>query len=277
MDGNVDPRIDKMTAYLYGELPEAEERAFRRLLEKDDALRAEFEELSATRDMLAGWEVEERVPSFVLVEGAQERRETTVTREGWWARLRESMGRVAVTPAWGLAAAAVVLLVLAVSDFRVQRVDGGIAFRFGEPAPESAPTQVAGTPPRDLTLDGLPTARPAGNLGNPNSAVTPVAAEYVTQTELDQYNAQLMLSLAELLNTYGRQRDERVSDGMQTLYQQVVSQQNYDYQELAGRIDVLGRELLLESDRSQRGFEAVGQALRAEADSAPTGNEEEGN
>ena len=27
MNGNVDPRIDKMMAYLYGELPEAEERA----------------------------------------------------------------------------------------------------------------------------------------------------------------------------------------------------------------------------------------------------------
>ncbi|MBZ0267083.1 hypothetical protein K8I85_02920, partial [bacterium] len=71
MNERMDPRIDKMIAYLYGELPEAEERAFRRLLEKDDALRAEYEELAGTRETLRGWEVEETVPSFVLVAGAE--------------------------------------------------------------------------------------------------------------------------------------------------------------------------------------------------------------
>jgi hypothetical protein len=282
MNGNTDPRIDKMMASLYGELPEAEERAFRRLLEKDDALRMEYEELAGTRDMLAGWEVEELVPSFVLVEGTAARRAPSAPAgDGLWDRLVAAVRSFAVTPAWGLAAAAGVVLVLAMADFRVQRVDGGIAFRFGE---ASTPQQVASTPTpeqgasfpdaRDLAIDGLPTTRPS-TADSPGNVVTPVSTGFVTQEELDHNNAQFMLSLTELLNAYGRQRDQRVSEGFQTLYQQVVSQQNYDYQELAGRIDVLGRELLLETDRSQRGFEAIGTALQPDTATAPTGNEEE--
>ena len=272
MNGNVDPRIDKMMAYLYGELPEAEERAFRRLLEKDDALRAEYELLTETRELLGAWDVEERVPSFVLVEGT-----TAPKGEGVLARILEPFRGFAVTPAWGLAAAALILLVLGVGNFRVERVDGGVALRFGEPTDpatsEVVPGRLATTPGGVLSgspIDHLvrdPLRDPSG------SEVVPVGA-YLTRDDLRTYDENLILMLSELLNAYSEKRDREVTEGFQSFYQRVNSRQDYDYQQLAGRIDVLGRELLLESDRNARGFQEI-LTTQPLIERVPTGNEEE--
>ena len=59
----VDPKIDRLIAALYGEMSDAERRDFDAELAADPALRAEWEEISGTRSLLAGWELEERVPS----------------------------------------------------------------------------------------------------------------------------------------------------------------------------------------------------------------------
>lgn len=256
MNGNVDPRIDKMVAYLYGELPESEERAFRRLLEKDDALRAEYEELAVTRETLGGWEVEERAPSFVLMEGgtpAAPRARRTPAGDGWWARFREGFAGLAITPAWGLAAAAALLLVLAAGGFRVERVESGIAFRFGEPATPPAET----TPPSPEKAQGPETMLASGR-GATESGDSDLPPEaYLTRDDLETYDSNLMLTLAQLLNEYKRHNDRNVTEGFQSLYQQVTEQRAYDYEQLSGRIDLLGRELLLETDRSARGFEEV--------------------
>lgn len=255
MNDTVDPRIDKMVAYLYGELPESEERAFRRLLETDDALRAEYEELAATRDTLRGWEVEEHAPSFVLVEPASPapaHRNRATAEDGWWARFLERIRTVAVTPAWGLAAAAVVLLVLAVGGFRVERVDGGVAFRFGDSrTPE--PVQVATPGPATSGVGETPAAELAAS---PGTSAQPADA-VLTREDLETYDSNLMLTLAQLLNEYKRQNDRNVTEGFQTFYQQVSSQRSYDYEQLSGRIDLLGRELLLETNRNERGFQEV--------------------
>lgn len=259
MTGNMDPRIDRMIAYLYGELPESEARAFRRLLETDDALRAEYEELAGVREALGGWEVEETVPSFVLVEGTEPRRERRAasTPAGWWARLTESLRALAVTPAWGLAAAAAMLLIAGAFGFRVERVDGGLAFRFGGDRP--AVTQPAGRPASpggaELASNG-PDAAPDAAANR--SPIVPVGADgYLTRNDLKSYDADLMLTLAELLNEYSRKRDHEVAEGFQSLYQQVTTERLYNDEQLAGRIDVIGRELLLETDRSARGFREV--------------------
>lgn len=260
MTENMDPRIDKLVAYLYGELPESEARAFRRLLETDDALRAEYEELSGAREVLGGWEVEERVPSFVLVEGTEPRRERRAAPASarWWERLTESLRSFAVTPAWGLAAAAALLLIAGAFGFRVERVDGGLAFRFGGDRP--AATQPAGRPVSpggaELASNG-PDAMPDSGGAN-RSPVVPVSADgYLTRDDLKSYDADLMLTLAQLLNEYSRKRDQEVAEGFQSLYQQVTTERLYNDEQLAGRIDVIGRELLLETDRSARGFREV--------------------
>jgi len=105
---SIDPRIDKMMAALYGELSEAEERAFLRLLEKDDALRAEWDELRESRELLAGWKVEESVPCFILMEGERAPRRTPSA--GWLERLRGAVRNLGAVPTWGLATAAVAVL-----------------------------------------------------------------------------------------------------------------------------------------------------------------------
>jgi anti-sigma factor RsiW len=267
MSANVDPRIEKMVAYLYGELPESEERAFRRLLQDDDALRTEYEELAATRETLRGWEVEERAPSFVLVDGAapaERPGRRAAARGGWWARFTDGLRTIAITPAWGLAATALVLFVLAAAGFRVDRVDGGVALRFGGRA--GAPAQVATSPtpprPTDRESASVPASVAAsvpatGAIPPASSLADAPPAAYVTHKDLETYNSNLMLTLAELLNQYSRKRDHDVTEGFQSLYQQVTSQRTYDYEQLSGRIDMLGRDLLLETNRNARGFQEV--------------------
>jgi hypothetical protein len=241
----LDPRIDRMMAALYGELPEAEERAFRRLLEKDDRLRAEFEELKGTREMLAGWEVEERVPSFVLVDGPAEApaRPTVPEGAGWLDRVRAAIASFGARPAWGLATAAAALLVLAIAGFRVERLDGGIAFRFGDRPAAPAPTfdgLGAGQSLDDLAAGGRSSFAEVGD-----GSIVPVSdGEYLTAREFDARSTELMVSLASILNDYGAKRDEEVANLLRDFYLETRARQNDDYRELNRRIDTLGYQLL---------------------------------
>jgi hypothetical protein len=235
----IDPRIDKMMAYLYGELPEAEERVFRRLLEKDDTLRAELEELQSSRDILAGWRVEERVPSFILME--REGRE----RSNFWERLIAPLRGLAISPAWGLAATAVVLLVLAVAGLRIEPLGNGIAFRFGEPS------TLETLAPDGLPLQNVSRSRPPGS--TPSAAVA--GSEYLTREELQAYNHELMRSLVMLLNNYDARREEDFTGLVRTVYDQVSSQQDYDFEQLHRRVDSLGRELVIDRNRYARSLD----------------------
>ncbi len=256
-DEPLDPRIDRMMAALYGELSETEERGFRRLLEKDDALRAEFEELKGTREILGDWEVEERVPSFVLVDRAVAEPSSSSAKRrasagpGWFERFREAARAFGRQPAWGLATAAVALLVLAIAGFRVEKLDGGVAFRFGEPtAPESAPFD-------DSVLDRIGDGRPLGEVAAGDGEMpvqagkgklVPVSSDgYLTQDEYDARSAELMISLASLLNDYGERRDEEVAELMNEFYVDTRSRQDSDFRDLNRRIDTLGFQFLRDS------------------------------
>lgn len=247
MREDVDPRIDKMIAFLYGELPPAEEAAFRRLLDADATLRTEFQELTSARGLLAEWKVEETVPSFVLVENAAERKapaaESRPGGEGPVRRFFASLRGFAATPGWAFATAAVALVVLGFSGFRVERVQGGVAFRLGGSRPAApAERQLPGVGP-GLPIE--PGTRPAGSSG---SDVVPVGS-YLTQEEFNSYNSQLMATLAELLNQYDQRRDREVTDLVQGLYRRVNDQQMFDYERTNRRIDALGDQLQLGSSR----------------------------
>jgi hypothetical protein len=275
-DEPLDPRIDRMMAALYGELSESEERAFERLLEKDDALRAEFEELRETRAILGGWEIEERVPSFVLVDepAAAERSERRSPASGWRERVAGFFRPLFARPAWGLATAAVALLVLAVGGFRVERVDGGVAFRFGEP-----------TAPPTTALDDLPLG-PGRSLDGPSGsgaakggdgAVVPVAG-YVTKRELDDRDAEMMVSLASLLNDYGERRDEEMADLLLNYYRDTRDRQDSDYRDLQRRIDALGYQFLRSTGNAPPLDESLGGGdddRSRSLDSTPNGETEE--
>ena len=86
----VDPNIDKLVAALYGEMTDAERRDFDAQLLVDPALRAEWEELEGTRSFLKGHEVDDHVPSFLMVEanGRHQGRSPV----GWLNDLRDRFG-----------------------------------------------------------------------------------------------------------------------------------------------------------------------------------------
>jgi anti-sigma factor RsiW len=126
----IDPRKDKLIAFLYGELSDADAREVEKMLAEDLELRREFEELREMRSLLGEWEIEEKTPGFVLVdtEASSGRRAGGVRPLG----TRGLAQRIASSRAWwGLAAAACLLIVLGASGFRIERVNGGVAFRFG--------------------------------------------------------------------------------------------------------------------------------------------------
>jgi hypothetical protein len=248
MREDVDPRIDKMIAFLYGELPPVEEAAFRRLLDADATLRSELEELSSARGLLAAWKVEEAVPSFVLVEGAAGRK--AVARapagDGPVRRFFASLRGFATSPAWAFATAALALVVLAFAGFRVERVPGGVAFRVGGAPPPA-------TPQRELP--GVGTGQPlelGSRAGAPpgGSQVVPVSGSYLTHDEFNAYNSQLMTTLASLLNQYDERRDRETTELMQSLYRRINDQQLFDYERTNRRIDALGEQLLTGSGRT---------------------------
>lgn len=254
MKEDVDPRIDRMMAFLYGELPPAEERAFRRMLEGDAALRAELEELGEMRGTLAGWKVEEHVPSFVLVDqGAPARSRRQGQDANAWTRLLETIRSFGAAPAWGFAAATLLLFVLAGSGFRVERVAGGIAFRMGErgaPVTPDTPSTVAEDPLHGLG-DGEPLelASSRGRDAAPGPAPASTSGPYLTREEFDAYNAQLLSTLAALLNDYDVRRDHETAEVMQGLYRRINEQQVFDYERVTRRIDALGLQLAV--DRGQ--------------------------
>ena len=140
----VDPRMEKLVASLYKELPADEERELKRLIEQDPELRAEWEELTSMRSMLGAFEVEETVPSFVVVDPEPVRR---VKLGGFWGDVREKLGGFFAVSGWAVAAAAILVAVLAVKGYRIERVEGGFAVVNGsKPAPvEQREQNLAGT------------------------------------------------------------------------------------------------------------------------------------
>lgn len=267
MREDVDPRIDKMIAFLYGELPPAEEKAFRRLLEKDDALRAEWEELSGVRQALGGWTVEEHVPSFVLVDPAARPAAARASGPtGWWRRVTEALRPMAMSPAWGLAAAAMALVVLAAAGFRVERVPQGFAFRFGgeRPAEVALPGVGDGQP---LELSSRPSSgAPAGG-----AAIVPASGTFVTEDEFARYNTELMTTLVQLLNRYDEQRDQETAELLRGLYAKMSERQLYDYERTNRRIDALGVGLIAEQGRTRSIEDILGDGS-ASGDDIPARN-----
>ena len=268
-DDTVDPRIDKMVAALYGELSESEERAFHRLLEKDAELRAEWEELSEGRKMLAGWQVEERVPSFVLVGGENERRVSAESGGGLLDKLRDLVRSLGPGPVWGLATAAAAFFAFVLADARFQsRLERELAVRDAATAP--APQERSGS---RGTLPGLGEGRPV--LESTSGEIRQVSADspYLTTGDLESYNTELMTTLVELLNQYDARRADEVNGLVQALYERLNSQQVFDYRQVNNRIDAVGAELLLQKDRHERALDELIGPARIEP--APTTGTEE--
>ena len=265
----IDPRIDKMMAALYGELTESEERAFQRLLEKDEDLRREWEELQGIRHVLGEWEVEERVPSFVLVGGeekAAERRGAPAA-PGLLERLADSLRGIGMKPAWGLSLAAVALLTFWITN---ARVDGEIE-RLSDQL-KALQTMPAGLG-QELALD----SQEPVNAGD--GKILQASGTYLTREEYDSQNEQFMANLVSVLNDYGHRRDEEMGTVVQTMYEKLSQQQSDDYRVLNNRMEALGMELLVDRARSREILEQLGaespDGAGRELRTEPTGDDTE--
>ncbi len=255
-DQGLDPRIQKLMASLYGELTDEEEREFQEALAGDASLRAEWDELHAARAFLKEWDATEPDRSFVFVEPP----ESPVSahrggggRIGW----RRRLAGLLPPPAWGFAGATAALVVLLFAGFRVDRVDNGLAFRFGSPAEVSRTAEVA-SPGGTLSAPGDPTAYP--RVVSPTGVgAIPAAAtgEYVTQNQLDAYNARVLTTVSSLLENFEQKRNGELAYVLQSFYQDLSSRQLQTYDELRGQIQGVGLGLMAEQTKANARLESL--------------------
>jgi hypothetical protein len=231
----VDPKVDMLVSALYGELSDAERAEFEALLASDAALRAEWEELSGTRTMLGAWELEERVPSFVVVDPGARRRPVA---DGWWSRFSERFRGAFTFGGWAVAGAAAAVMMLAFGGLSVQKTPGGFAVNFKKGTTttpvETAQTESPARVPADLVGGALGGGANAdGTLQQVSDGTTP----YLTRNEFDQYTAGMLQMMASYLSDYRSRRDQEIGAALRTLYGEINQRQSLQYEDLMSKID----------------------------------------
>jgi hypothetical protein len=251
-----DPRHERLVALLYGELSSAEAEALRLEIDRDPGLGRDWEEIRSAREALGSLPDVEPIPgaSWDAMDGAFVRRPASGlgrrpiaslrSNARPRARIRDRIRRLLAGPAWGAAAAALVLLVLGLARFRVERVDHGFAFTVGAGSAELEST-------RGIARGG-PGPAPAGNrgpLGDVAGLTGTVAggeigtvrsASYVTREELRGFATDLSRNLAVVLDQRAGQRDADMAAWMQTAFQEISRRQTAGYGDLRGRIEQVG-------------------------------------
>ena len=108
---------DLLVAFLYGEIDPSDRRTFERHLASCAECRDELAELGDTRAQIASWTPPDADLGFQIIRKSE-------PRPRW---------RVTFSPAWGLAAAAVVLLALgaAIANLDIRYGNGGLIVRTG--------------------------------------------------------------------------------------------------------------------------------------------------
>jgi hypothetical protein len=237
----IDPRIEKLIALLYGELPEEEEEQVRRMIAEDDDLRAEWEEMVSTREFLGEWELEDEAPSFVFLD--EHARESEPEAEGFWDRLRGRFGGFATATPWAVAAAAVLIAALAIADFHVERRDGRLAFGFGTPpdGPPSLTEQVTPggrmLPPDQGEIAPLERA-PVQRAGSGEMMLASDQA-YISRDEFEAFTAGMTQTMVALINQYGREQNQGMARYFQAALGGLAERQSESYQDLRTRIEAL--------------------------------------
>jgi len=228
---------EKMIAALYGELSEEEMRDFHARLAEDGALRAEWEALHEARAFLQHAEAPEESPEFVFLAPAETGRPMRAARiRTWheWLRL----------PTVGFALTTAVLLALLVSGLRMDRVEGGLALRWG---PSPAPSPDARRPSSPMA--GIPLEPSAGRGAATTGVleVRPVVDDdrgYLTRTELVTYTQELVRLMGSDLDDYDRRRSGETIYMVREAYDELARRQQQDYERLDNRIEEIRRALM---------------------------------
>lgn len=218
-----------MIGAIYGELSPDEEREFENLIEGDAAIRSEFEELRDTRNVLEKWDVGDPTTGFVFLDPT----ETTPTRKpgGLWSRLTGWFSTP--IPSWGFAATSVALAVLILAGFRVDRVENGVAFRFGSETPQVTPLgqMASGSPLQQMPADGV---------------LQPASLGALTRDDLDQYSSGVLRIMSGMLDDYQDERNAEMIYIFQRLYEEMRFERRREYEELRAQMGGLGLGLMAE-------------------------------
>lgn len=289
IDSPLDPRHSRLVALLYDELPPDEEQALRAELARDPALRAEWDELSATRGCLAAWEIEERTPSFVFMEPPA--RTNGADADGGLAqspagarrglRLLPGMGPLLTWSGWAVAAAALLFVALAGRGTRFERLDNGFALHFARGGSAPAPA-LAGLTPGERARLGLsasasaepdaPSARGGETValtsGGPTNPAAPgggpADGSYVTGAELSAQTDQMVNMFARMMNEERSRQAREWTSMLRTVYSDLNDRQFTGYRDLRGRIEAVNVGILL--GRSGSGTKPDGTSLTVPAD-----------
>ena len=138
---------ERLLDYLYDELPSAERAAFERHVQECVDCRTELAELGGTRLALASWSPPDSELGFKIV-----RERPSATRQSFWT-FRPFDG-LRASPAWGFAAAAVIVLAVAaaISNIEVRYGHDGLLVRTGWNRSPNA--EVSGAPAGTVTAVG---------------------------------------------------------------------------------------------------------------------------
>jgi hypothetical protein len=255
-----DPRHARLVALLYGELLSEEADALRFEIDRDPGLRRDWEEIRSAREALALLPAVEPIRGtwWDEIDAARSRR--PAAGPGWrpiadprgssHPRIGDRLRRLFIGSAWGVAAAALLLLALGLARFHVERLDRGFAFTVGPQSVESGdghrivrggsrPAPVGGNDAVGgnaglVGLAGLAGTAKGGDLATLRSA------SYVTREELRNFGTELGRSLAVILDQRAGQRDAEMAAWMQTAFQEVSRRQSVGYGDLRGRIEEVG-------------------------------------
>jgi hypothetical protein len=257
----LDPRYERLVAALYGELSGEEEEELRRRLAAEPDLRAEWEELQGARAFLKEWAVDDAGPLTVFVD--PERPDASApARRGLRSRFRTWFP----APAWGFAAAALALVVLLFAGLRIDRVDGGLALRFGSEAPP--PHQLmAGPGGRSLDVGAsgsTPAAIPASadvalsvDAPVPASTATPVARPAMATGDWDTYASGVLAAVSVMLNDYQTQRNAELAMILRAFQEELRRERQREYNDLKARVQGVGLGLLAEQSRTNARIETL--------------------
>lgn len=264
-DGPIDPRFEKLVALLYGELSPEEERELRNRIAEDEELQRAWEDLVEARTALRAWnEAEEPVPSFVFLRDKTEAKEGgrnpgASVRQGWRERLRG----IVLVP-WVTAAAAIVLSLLAIGDFRVVRNEKGWTVGFGAPPAPTGPTASLPGVREDLAQSRGETFQQAAA---EEVAGVPGVGPFLTRDEFEAYAAGMTQTMVALLNSYGREREREIGEVVQVALTGMAARQTTDYRDLRARLETL--QLLMLQEEQQQARERLGPLPQdAQGDSA---------
>jgi hypothetical protein len=276
-DDFLDPRFEKLVALLYGELSAEEERGVRDLIARDEEIRLAWEDLIAARSALREWEASELAPSFVFLRDQAEPKTAPAVgpaerlRRGWRDRIRG----FAFVP-WATAAAAIVLSLLAIGDFRVLRTTEGWKVGFGTSTTGSTPSAALSREGGAAPIEGLGgqpgitdlagEQRTQGGQGAQGVQIPEGAEPYLTRDEFAAYSAGMTQTVVALLNNYGQRRDEEVAEVLGVALTGLAARQTSDYRDLRGRMEAL--QLLLLREEQERMRSGLSPFLQEEADSA---------